>query len=296
MTGLNVALVQLEPVLRDRATALEQALAACRAAKDAGAHVALFPEMWSIGYDLREGEPPERLAEHAMGREDPFLDGVSSLAAGLDLAIAVGFLERWEPQPRDSVAIFDRTGALSLLYAKVHTCDFDLEAALTPGRRFEVCELDTAVGVVRVGAMICFDMVFPEAARVLMLQGAEVILVPNACPLEPWRAHVAETRAIENMVAIAVTNYAGEGYRGGSFAFQPAPYALEGEEEGAIFDTLIARAGTEAEICCARIDLDRLRLCRATETQGDAFRKPSANGRIVDRHVDAPFRRPQARR
>jgi predicted amidohydrolase len=65
----------------------------------------------------------------------------------------------------------------------VHTCDFDDETALTPGDGFPVCELDTAAGPVQVGAMICFDLQFPESARVLMLHGAEIVLVPNACEM-----------------------------------------------------------------------------------------------------------------
>ena len=64
---------------------------------------------------------------------------------------------------------------------KVHTCDFDMEAALTPGDDFYVCTLDTAKGDVRIGAMICYDREFPESARILMLKGAELILTSNAC-------------------------------------------------------------------------------------------------------------------
>ncbi len=77
-----------------------------------------------------------------------------------------------------------RFGERKLVYAKVHTCDFDVERELTPGEDFYVCALDTACGEVKVGAMICYDREFPESARVLMLKGAELILVPNACPME----------------------------------------------------------------------------------------------------------------
>ena len=67
--------------------------------------------------------------------------------------------------------------SLMPIYAKVHTCDFGAERALTPGDGFYVTELDTACGLVRVGAMICYDREFPESARILMLKGAELIPV-----------------------------------------------------------------------------------------------------------------------
>ena len=91
---------------------------------------------------------------------------------------------------RKTFVLFDRFGNRKLTYAKVHTCDFDVERNLTPGEGFSTVALDTACGEVQVGAMICFDREFPESARILMLQGAELILVPNACPMEIGRAHV----------------------------------------------------------------------------------------------------------
>ena len=87
-----------------------------------------------------------------------------------------------------------------LTYAKVHTCEFDIEASCTPGDDFYVCDLDTAAGEVKLGAMICYDREFPESARILMLKGAEVILTPNSCPLEINRLSQYRARAFENMV------------------------------------------------------------------------------------------------
>src|SRR5699024_7311931 len=103
--------------------------------------------------------------------------------------------------------LFDRFGREAFTYAKVHTCDFGEERHLTPGDDFYVAELDTARGPVRVGAMICYDREFPESARILMLKGAELILVPNACPMELNRLSQLRGRAFENMTAIATCNY-----------------------------------------------------------------------------------------
>lgn len=103
------------------------------------------------------------------------------------MAIAVTLLEKHEPKPRNTVCLFDRHGELIYRYSKVHICDFgedDDEGVLDAGYDFYVAELDTAKGRIKVGSMICYDREFPESARVLMMKGAELLLVPNACPME----------------------------------------------------------------------------------------------------------------
>ena len=93
--------------------------------------------------------------------------------------------------------------------------------------------LDTAVGPVRVGAMICFDREFPESARILMLNGAELILVPNACPMEINRLAQLRARAYENMTAIATCNYPDSmpGCNGNSTVFDSVAYLPDGPGE-----------------------------------------------------------------
>ena len=74
--------------------------------------------------------------------------------------------------------------------------------------------LETKGGPVRVGAMICMDREFSESARILMPKGAELILTPNACPLEAHRLGQFRARAFENMVGLAMANYAAPQYNG----------------------------------------------------------------------------------
>ena len=119
------------------------------------------------------------------------------------MAVGITLLEKTGDNPRNTLVLFDRFGNRKLTYSKVHTCDFDVERNLTPGEGFSTVALDTACGEVQVGAMICFDREFPESARILMLQGAELILVPNACPMEINRLSQLRARAFENMLAIA---------------------------------------------------------------------------------------------
>ncbi|MCL2507788.1 MAG: carbon-nitrogen hydrolase family protein [Oscillospiraceae bacterium] len=161
---------------------LQKGIDWCRRAKAMGADLALFPEMWNVGYDL-SGDSGGWNAK-AVDTRGEYVGAYKNLARELDMAIAVTYLEKYEPHPRNTVTVIDRFGNIALTYAKVHTCAFDVEGNLTPGGDFYVADLDTQGGAVRIGAMICFDREFPESARILMLKGAEIILVPNACPME----------------------------------------------------------------------------------------------------------------
>ena len=179
--NLNIAFLQLLPG-KTQEENLEKGLQACREAKEQGADIALFPEIWNIGYDI--DQEPEMLRKLAVSVDSPFVTAFQNLAKELQMAIGITFLESYHPAPRNTICLFDMYGKPVLRYAKVHTCAFDVEAMLTPGDTFYVETLQTAKGPVKVGAMICYDREFPESARIMMLKGAELLLVPNACPME----------------------------------------------------------------------------------------------------------------
>ena len=204
------------------------------------------------------------------------------------MAISVTFLEEYEGAPRNSMVLFDRHGERKIAYAKVHTCDFDVERNLTPGEDFYVATLDTRCGEVEVGAMICFDREFPESARILMLKGAELILVPNACPMEINRLSQLRARAYENMLAIATCNYPDStpDCNGGSSVFDGVAYLpeLDGSR-----DTCILQAGGAEGIYLAKLDLERLRRYREREVHGNAYRRPQKYGLLLDETREPPF-------
>ena len=140
-------------------------------------------------------------------------------------------------------------------------------------------------GKVNIGAMICYDREFPESARILMLKGAEIILVPNACDMNPLRINQLNTRAFENMVGVAMANYPGEGW-GGSCAFSPVVF----DENGNCLDNAIVKANDILEdILIAEFDMDRIRAYREQETWGNAYRKPAAYTDLVSFEVKEPF-------
>ena len=257
-----------------------------------GVDIALFPEMWSNGY--RIPEDLNLLNEMAISADHPFLEQFGALAKELEMAIGITFLERFDPLPRNTVCLFDRFGKKRLTYAKVHTCDFGDEIRLTPGGDFYVTDLDTAEGTVKVGAMICYDREFPESARILMLKGAEIILVPNACPMELNRLSQLRGRAYENMVGIATCNYPAPhpDCNGRSSAFDGIAYRPE--REGSC-DTCILEAGEGEGIYIAEFDMDALREYRRTEVHGNAFRRPEKYGLLLSEEVQPPFIRNEKR-
>jgi predicted amidohydrolase len=92
--------------------------------------------------------------------------------------------------------------------------------------------------------MTCWEREFPEAARELMLAGAEVIIVPNATAWNPTRSHQLEARAFENMVAIASVNYPGDGW-GQSSAYTPIVF----DPRGRPLSALLAQADARPSMC-----------------------------------------------
>ena len=140
--------------------------------------------------------------------------------------------------------------------------------------------------------MICYDREFPESARILMLKGAELILTPNACELEENRIGQFRARAYENMVGVAMANYAAPQENGHSVAFDAVAF----DENEKTQNTLIIEAGEEEGVYIAEFYMDRIRAYRERETWGNAFRKPKKYGLLISPEVEHPFIRESARR
>ncbi|MGC0152704.1 carbon-nitrogen hydrolase family protein [Chromobacterium vaccinii] len=239
----------------------------CEDAAADGAHLLLLPEMWSTGY------APQRMnTDHAWDDDELVLAEIPRLAAGLGLAIGFTYLARVDGALRNRLRLYGADGAIALQYDKVHICDFTdgTETALQGGDGF-VCA-DVALGgeTVRVGAMICFDREFPEAGRALMRQGAELVLVPNACPMRDdaelgdVRLQQLRGRALENRFAVALCNYPAPQYDGASCLIDAR-------------GRLLAAADAQARLLSAELDLAALRRWRAEQDEvwGLAALRPS---------------------
>lgn len=271
---IKIAFVQLLPGI-DLDENLDIGKKACVEAKEKGADIALFPEMWSDGYYLPQDE--KEVNSLAISKDSDFINEFRELARELQMAIGITFLEKNNPCPLNSVVFFDRHGNEILHYSKLHTCAFDDEKILSEGTVFYVADLDLNEGTVKIGSMICFDREFPESARILMLKGAELILAPNACPMEINRLSALRTRAYENMVAVATCNYP-EGHpdcNGRSTLFDGVPWLCE---EPGSRDMCVLEAPGEPGVYVAELDLDRLRTHRSNDIMGDKYRHPEKYG------------------
>ncbi len=284
---LKIALLQMTACDNDQAANRVKGTEFCRRAKGLDADLALFPEMWNIGYTFFDPAEPgaqERWAAQAIARDSAWVRHFQALAQELDMAIALTYLERWPGSPRNVVSLIDRHGEILFTYAKVHTCAFDIEAALTPGDEWYVASLDTRHGSINVGAMICYDREFPESARILMLKGAELILTPNACELEINRLSQYRARAFENMTALAMTNYAASRDNNGhSIVFDGMPFGEQGSRDMAVIE-----ADESEGVFMAALDVDRLREFRAREVWGNAYRRPDRYALLTEPNIHVP--------
>lgn len=287
---LKVALLQMLAVENSIDENMAIASAFCRAAADQGADIAVFPETFSTGYWLPEGdrfapwrsiafggaEPDESLIAHlcqyAIADDHPFIERFRQLAQDLAMAIVVTYLSKGKERPRNTALLIDRHGKDVIKYSKIHLFEpFLVDAMCEPGERFHVADLDTSAGNVRLGLMICADRDYPESGRVLMKYGAEVVLIPNACPLKGLNGKVTDmvrVRAVENAMAVAICNYPQPKADGHSTAFDP-----EGE--------MLGRGGCMEEITMINMDLERIRESRRHSHLGDAFRKERFYGPLL---------------
>jgi predicted amidohydrolase len=283
----TVALLQIEPFGMDQTRNLEKGLKRCRDAKSMGADLAVFPELWNIGCTRCPIDVAGRQAwtASAIDRRSGFFLSFAALAKELGMNIAVTYLEAHLPKPRNSVSIVDRSGEVVLNYSKVFICDFGQDELLrpgpnpqeigcdancSPGESFNVCILTGVGDPLTVGAMICSDREFPEAATELMLNGAELIVVPNACTWDDIRTAGLKTRAFDNMVGVAMANY--PGLRAGNSQACTCVAWQGGKPQ----DTALVRAGEEEEILLVRFDVDEIREFRTAESWRMDYRRHGA--------------------
>lgn len=267
----------------------------CRKAKNMGADLIVFPEMWNNGYEsLKDTITQEQIESYyskAVDINSNFMKKFIKLAKELEIAIAITFLEKNidSKKPKNTVCIIDRKGNIILKYSKVHTIDFKTERFLEAGKDFYTAELEYKNGKVKLGAMICYDREFPESARILMLQGSEIIICPNACYMSKIRLDELKVRAYENMCGIVTVNYANMG--GKSSAFSP----IVRDENKQELDNELLIMDDQETIGLVEFDLKAVREYRSREIWGNAYRKTAAYKKIIDSDVQKPFIRLDSR-
>lgn len=170
------------------------------------ADVWVLPELFATGYVFASSAELENLAEPLEG---PTLRRVQTWARAHDAVIAAGWPEMANEGVYNSAAIVSPAGVIAH-YRKLHLFQRERLIFLRGNLPFPVVAWREA----RLGLMICFDWRFPEAARSLAFQGADVLLHPSNLVL-PWCPEAMRYRALENHVFAATANRWGVEERAG---------------------------------------------------------------------------------
>jgi 5-aminopentanamidase len=240
-----IAALQMQPAPADPARNLATIENAAAAAARFGAALLVAPEMSTTGYAIWEDIP--RLAE---GRDGPIVTRLSTIAQTHKLAVAAGFPERDGANIYNAAALATPDGGL-YVYRKCHLFGAHEKAAFAAAAELSPI---VAIGGIRVGLLICYDVEFPEWVRTLALAGAELLIVPTALPRLAAANRVSlsmvPTRAFENHVFIAYADLCGgergTDYQGGSVIAGP-----DGE--------ILARAGAGPSLLITGIEPERSR-------------------------------------
>ncbi len=252
----RVAVVQMDCVLGDVEANLARIDALVRrAAGDHGAELVVLPECATTGYFLGE-----RVRELATPADGPVTERLGRLADDLGIHLAVGLIEAAGEDAYDCLALFAPGVGLRSMYRKIHLFAGERRLFATGDTPVLV---DTPLG--RLGLTVCYDLMFPEFIRGLVLEGAELIVNGTNWITDPWQVGLgwtgesvralARTRALENGVHVAMAARVGE-----EAGFTSVGHSTIASPSGAV---LVSLAGDEA-VGVARVidptpDLERWR-------------------------------------
>lgn len=181
-----------------------------------GANIILLPELFERQYFCQEKRYD--YYDYALPLEkNPAVNRFKEVAKELSVVIPVSFYERDIDCLFNTVAMIDADGSVLGIYRKTHIPDdhfYQEKFYFTPGDTgFKV--FDTRFGCIGVG--ICWDQWFPETARCMAVQGAEMLLYPTAIGSEPildvdssghWR-RVMQGHAAANLMPVVAANRIG---------------------------------------------------------------------------------------
>jgi predicted amidohydrolase len=241
----------------DRAANLAAMRARLREAAGRGARLVLFPECALPGYCFAS---KAEAWEHAEPLPGPAADALAADCRELGAWVAFGLLERADAGRLFNACALVGPDGLAASYRKVHLPCLGVDRFTTPGDRpFAVHDL----GGLRLGMNVCYDGSFPEAARVLALLGADLIVLPTNWPTDARRAarYLVPARALENHLYYAAVNRVGA-ERGFQFIGQSRIANVNG-------DSLAHADHDREEILYAEIDPVEARRKRIVNVPGE---------------------------
>jgi beta-ureidopropionase len=190
---VRVGFVQMNSKLSDVEGNVDKAF---RLADKKRMDLLVLPELFNTGYNFRSKRELSRLAEPVpQGRTT---QAIREFSKRTGAAIVAGLAER-RGQNFYNSAIVVKAGKYLGTYRKIHLF-YREKKFFKPGHEFKVFG--------RIGVMICFDWIFPESARTLMLKGSEIVAHPSNLIL-PHCPGSMKTRALENHVYIVTADRVG---------------------------------------------------------------------------------------
>lgn len=200
---MKVAIVQTQPDFGEIDKNIRRAIELMETER---ADLYVLPELFNTGYDFKNASEVELLAETSRGHT---FELMNQWARKNSSYLVYGFAEKADGFYNSAVLI-DGKGIIGL-YRKVHLYDRE-NILFSPGRSgFPVFDLSYG----RLGIMICFDWIYPESARSLALQGAQLIAHPSNLVL-PYCPDVMTSRCLENRVFAATADRVGKEQRNGT--------------------------------------------------------------------------------
>lgn len=283
-TMVRVASVQCDVVFGDPHANASFAVSQLRSLAAGGVQLAVFPEAFLTGYAVNDEAEARRIAIDVRGAEPDAVDSahpsvleIQAACRELGMHAVVGFAGTDGTDLYSGAILFEPHGRMRR-YVKTHLPELGFDKYVVRGSRLPV--FDTAIG--KIGMLICYDVRFPEAARVLGLDGADIIALPTNWPegAEVSPNYMAPARAAENRLFVVTCNRIGteNGFR---FIGRSAIHDPTG--------VIIASAGDEETTLVADIDIARARHKRTVviagkyETDTFATRYPEIYGRLLAR-------------
>ncbi len=243
MSTLSVTLVQ-------EASALDPAANRARLHDlvPSGSDLVVLPEAFARDF----GEAGSDVSPYAEAPDGAFGTELAAVAAGRATTVVAGMFEASAEPGRPWNTLLVR-GAVSTAYRKIHLYDSFGHRESDRLLAGDVAPVLFDLGPFRVGLMTCYDLRFPELARLLVEEGAEVLVVPSAWVAGPrkvdhWRTLV-RARAIENTVFVVAAGQPGPRYTGHSTVVDP-------------FGDVLAEAGDEATVLQVVLDRSALEQAR----------------------------------
>ena len=255
MATWKIAGVQMDCRLGNKEHNLDVICSRLREAAKNGARLVVFPECALTGYAFESKEEALPFAESMPG---PGSEAIASECRALGVWCVFGLLEQDGADLFNTCALVGPQG-VAAGYRKIHLPFLGVDRFTTRGNRpFVVHDL----GDLRIGINICYDGSFPEAARVLTLLGADLVVLPTNWPTgaATTARYLVPARALENHIYYAAVNRVGE-ERGFRFIGQSRLADCDGE-------LLVPMASDAEEILYADIDPQTARRKRIVKIPG----------------------------